>query len=334
MVIKMRNPNIRTDLALEMREHLQDGSDGEIPGVEITVEEDDALGIKVTWVSITDDRGAQSMGKPIGNYITLESSAMKDNDPEIHEEIAKILARKLGRLHKLNSEAVILVVGLGNRQVTPDALGPKVCEKLFVTRHMGDLVPEELKGRLRAVSAIAPGVMGITGIETAEIIKGVAEKVCPDLIIAIDALAARRTSRINATIQMSDAGVNPGAGMGNRRTPINYESMGIPVIAVGVPTVVDAATLVNDTMDAMLGAMASVAAESASTESVFVDMLSNLQESERYSLITEIMSGGNMFVTPKEVDAVIVRLSNIIANTLNIALHPGITQDDVNRYLN
>jgi len=229
--------NIRTDLALEMRECLYNETGEEISGVEITIEEDDELGITVTWVSITNEEGAAAMGKPIGNYITLESSSMKENDPDAHEEIAKILAQKLGRLHNLNKEAVILVVGLGNRHVTPDALGPQVCEKLLVTRHMGDDVPHDLKGRLRAVSALTPGVMGITGIETAEIVKGVAEKIKPDLIIAIDALAARQTSRINATVQMSDAGVNPGAGMGNRRTPINKESMGVPVIAVGVLTV-------------------------------------------------------------------------------------------------
>ena len=341
MVIKMKRrtkTEIRTDLALELRENLCDQSETtEIPGVEITMEEDEALGVTVTWVEITDENGAESMGKPIGNYITLESQSMKENDPEVHEEIAKILARKLGRLHNLNSEAVILVVGLGNRQVTPDALGPKVCEKILVTRHMdNDILPPELKGQLRAVSAIAPGVMGITGIETAEIVKGVAEKITPDLIIAIDALAARRTSRINATVQISDAGVNPGAGLGNRRTPINRQSMGVPVIAVGVPTVVDAATLVNDTMDKMLSAMAASMPENLGEEQqggAFYQMLAGLEDGERYGLIAEILSDSNMFVTPKEVDAVICRLANIIANTLNIALHPGVRQEDVNRYL-
>ncbi|MCL2198627.1 MAG: GPR endopeptidase [Defluviitaleaceae bacterium] len=317
--------NFRTDLALEMREN----QEGEIPGVEVTIEEDETQGITVTWVSIETAEGATTMQKPIGNYVTLEAPVMKENDPQIHEEIAKILAKKLGRLHKLEENSVILIVGLGNRNVTPDALGPQVCEKILVTRHLGDEVPHELKGKLRAVSALAPGVMGITGIETAEIIKGVSEKIKPDLIIAIDALAARKTSRINATIQISDAGVNPGAGLGNRRTPINRESMGVPVIALGVPTVVDAATLVNDTMEAMLTAMK----DHAPQEEAFLNMLGGLQEEERYHLITEILSNGNMFVTPKDVDAVITRLSNIIANTLNISLHPGITVEDVNRYL-
>jgi len=316
--------NFRTDLALEMHE----SQEGELSGVEITTEEDD--GITVTWVEITDETGATAMGKPIGNYITLESQAMKFGDTEAHEEIAKILAAKLGRLHNLNENATILVVGLGNRNVTPDSLGPRICDKILVTRHLGEDVPDELKGKLRAVSALAPGVMGITGIETAEIIRGVTEKISPDLVIAIDALAARSTARINATIQMSDAGVSPGAGLGNRRMAINSETMGVPVIAVGVPTVVDAATLVDDTMDKMLSEMA----QSLPQGNEFFAMLDAMQEGERYALIKEILMHDNMFVTPKDVDAVIYRLVNIIANALNIALHPGITTDDLNRYVN
>jgi len=323
------NKNIRTDLAIELRENICTGQDEEISGVEMLVEEDELFGVTVTWVKVTNEAGASAIGKPIGNYVTLESQCMKENDPEAHEEIVKILARKLGHLHKLPQDAVILVIGLGNRQVTPDALGPKVCEKLLVTRHLEGAVPLDIEGELRGVCALAPGVMGITGIETAEIVKGVTQRVKPDLIIAIDALAARRTSRINATIQISDTGINPGAGMGNKRVSINESTMGVPVIAIGVPTVVDAATLVNDAMDNMLGAIAEAAPEGGP----FYEMLANMQETDRYGLITEILSPGNMFVTPKEVDAVIVRLAKIIADTLNIALHPGITREDVNRYL-
>jgi len=314
---------------MEVRENLYDQTGQEIPGVEMTVEEDDTA--TVTWVEITNATGAEAMGKPVGNYITLESVAMKENDPETHEAITKILASKLGQLHDLPKDAVILVIGLGNRYVTPDALGPKVCDKLLVTRHLGDATPVDLHGKLRAVCAIAPGVMGITGIETAEIVKGIADRVKPNLIIAIDALAARRTSRINATIQISDTGINPGAGMGNKRTPINESSMGVPVIAIGVPTVVDAATLVNDTMDSMLTAMK----EAATEGQPFYEMLANMQDTDRYGLITEMLHpyAANMFVTPKEVDAVIARLAKIISDMLNIALHPGITQEDVGRYL-
>jgi len=317
--------NVRTDLALESRENLEMGE--ELSGVEVTVEEDENLGIIVTWVEIINKEGALSMGKPIGNYITLESSLMRENDPDSHEEIVKILARKLGQLHRLGENSTVLVVGLGNRYVTPDALGPQVCENLLVTRHLEQEVPPDLK--LRAVSALAPGVMGITGIETAEIIKGVVDRIKPDIVIAVDALAARKTSRINTTIQMSDAGVNPGAGLGNKRMPINKESMGVPVLAIGVPTVVDAVTLVNDTLDKMLGAML----DSISAGHPFFEMLNTMQDEERHNVIGDILSNNNMFVTPKEIDAVVTRLAKIIANTLNIALHPGITQDDVNRYL-
>jgi len=327
----MTKRNIHTDLALENKEHISECGQ-ELSGVEVTTEEDEELGITVTWVKITDETGAKSMGKPVGNYITIESAAMKENDTVAHEKIIKILAKKLGKLHNLQPDAVILIIGLGNWQVTPDALGPKVCDKILVTRHLGDDMPQDLMGRVRAISALSPGVMGLTGIETAEIVKGVAEKIQPDMIIAIDALAARRTSRINTTIQMSDAGINPGSGLGNKRAAINKATMGVPVIAVGVPTVVDAATLVNDTMERMLDEMA----ESAPDEQTFYDMLRGLQDTERYGLIKEILDPyeGNMFVTPKDVDAVIGRLANIIANGCNIALHPGITQEDVNRYLN
>ncbi|MDR1664910.1 MAG: GPR endopeptidase [Clostridiales bacterium] len=323
---------IRTDLALENREMLRDERESEdINGVEIDVEKDGKLGVTVTWVRITNEEGAAAMGKPVGNYITLESAALKGNDIETHEEIAKILARKLGNLHRLPKDGMILVVGLGNWKVTPDALGPKVCAKMLVTRHLGDQTPEAIKALVRPVSALSPGVMGITGIETGEIVKGVAEKIKPDLIIAIDALAARRASRINATVQISDGGVNPGSGVGNRRMALTRETLGVPVIAIGVPTVVDAATLVNDTMDHMIDAMKEVLPRGE----VFYEMLSEMREEERYGLIRELLDPyeENMFVTPKDVDSVINRLAGIIANALNIALHPGITTEDVNRYL-
>lgn len=322
--------NIRTDLALETREMLHEAgaSQDEISGVSVETEEKD--GITVTWVRILNEAGVSAMGRPVGNYITIESEAMKENDPEAHETIIQIMAQKLGQLHKLHKDAAVLAAGLGNWQVTPDALGPKVIEKLMVTRHMKELMSEDLQGQMRTVSAIAPGVMGLTGIETGEIIKGVAEKIAPDLIVAIDALAARRTNRINATIQMTDTGINPGAGLGNRRMGLNQDTMGVPVIAIGVPTVVDAATLVNDTMNHMLAEMA----KEADKGSAFYQMLHDLEDDEKYGLIKNVLDPytGNMFVTPKEVDAVIHRLANIIANAVNIALHPGVSQEDINRY--
>ena len=317
-VINMQN--FRTDLAMEVCEGISN-----IDGVEIRTQATEET--TLTWVEIRTQAGVETMGRPVGNYITLESQLMKENAPAAHETIVTMLAEKLGALHKLPSDATVLVIGLGNRYVTPDALGPKVCEKLLVTRHLNGEVPIELEGTLRGVAAIAPGVMGITGIETAEIARGIVDKINPDLVIAIDALAARKTSRINATIQIADVGVNPGAGMGNQRTPINQSTMGVPVIAIGVPTVVDAATLVNDTMGKMLQEIAEA--------NPFYNMLDTMEEGERYGLITEILDPytENMFVTPKEVDAVIERLAKIIADAINIAMHPGVSKEDMGLYI-
>lgn len=318
--------SVRTDLAVEACEML--GKDEDLDGVEVTNQEvEDML---ITHVKITNENGSKSMGKPIGNYITIESEKIKENDMLFHEKIIQELAKNIQSLVKIKKDSLILVVGLGNWNITPDALGPKVISKILVTRHLFNSLPEEIDSSVRPVAAISPGVMGITGIETGEIIKGIVEKLHPDLIIAVDALAARKSNRINSTIQMSDIGINPGAGVGNKRMALDKETLGVPVIAIGVPTVVDAATLVNDTMDMMIDQMI----ENLEKESQFYEMLKNLDKEEKYSLIVKILDPyeGNMFVTPKEVDAVIDRLSNIIANSINIAVHPGITTEDINRY--
>lgn len=325
--------SIRTDLAIEAREMITKENDNdEIDGIEVKIQEDKNSDITVTWVKITNENGVKSMGKPIGNYITIESDSMKLNDVETHEKIIDTLSQNLIKLMNLKKDSLVLVVGLGNWNVTPDALGPKVISKILVTRNITGSLPEQIDESVRPVSAISPGVMGITGIETGEIVKGISERIKPDIIIAIDALAARRSNRINATIQISDTGISPGAGVGNKRMSLDEKTIGVPVIAIGVPTVVDAATLVNDTMDMMLDAMISHSGENSG----FYDMLQNLDKEEKYGLITEILNPyvGNMFVTPKEVDAVIDRLSNIISNSINIAIHPGIDFNDINRYIN
>lgn len=322
--------SVRTDLAIEAREIAgAESEEDELEGVEVLTKEQENFSI--THVKILNEKGSKAMGKPIGNYITIESEKLKENDILCHEEIMQTVSKYIGSLSHLKRKATVLVVGLGNWNITPDALGPKVISKILVTRHLQGSLPEEIDDSVRSVAAISPGVMGITGIETGEIIKGVVEKVKPDLVIAIDALAARRFSRINATIQMSDTGVAPGAGMGNKRMVLNEETLGVPVLAIGVPTVVDAATLVNDTMDRMLEEMIAQTQEG----SEFYEMLKSMDTDEKYQLIVEILNPyvGNMFVTPKEVDAVVDRLANIIANSINIAVHPGITMDDINRYV-
>lgn len=321
------NFSVRTDLAIESREMIDEDDEG-LDGVEVI--NDEREDIHITHVKIVNEAGSEAMGKPIGNYITIEAPKMKENDVVCHEEIMQIVADNIAELSNLNEDSVILVVGLGNWNITPDALGPKVISKVLVTRHIVETLSEEIDNSVRAVAAVSPGVMGITGIESVEIIMGIVEKIKPDLVIAIDALAARKFNRINSTIQMSDTGVSPGAGIGNKRVTISKETLGVPVIAIGVPTVVDAATLINDTMDRMLEQMI----EHTEEGSDFYKMLHSLDSTEKYQLIIDILNPyvGNMFVTPKEVDAVVDRLANIIANSINIALHPGVTIEDINRY--
>lgn len=327
----MNNYSIRTDLAIEVTEMItKETNEDNIPGVELYI--DNIEEIEISWVKIKDEQGQEAMGKPIGNYVTIESEAMKENDVLTHEKIVNIFSKNLVKLCKLNEDSKILIVGLGNWNVTPDALGPKVISKVLVTRHIKDSLPKEIDEGVRPVSAISPGVMGITGIETAEIVKGVVDRLKPDIVIAIDALATRKTSRINATIQMSDTGIAPGGGMGNKRKMLNKETLGVPVIAIGVPTVVDAGTLVNDTIDLMIDSLV----DEIKGGKEFYKMLKDLDKEEKYNLINNILNPytGNLFVTPKEVDATIERLSKIIANAINIAMHPSIDFDDINRYIN
>lgn len=329
----MQEFSIKTDLAIEAAEMLtKETPDTELEGIKVTVKETEEKDISLTWVEILNEKGAKAMGRPIGNYVTLESEEMKVNDVEKHEKIINVLSKSLIELCDLRDNSTILVVGLGNWNVTPDALGPNVISKTIVTRHIKESLPEQIDESVRPVSAISPGVMGITGIETGEIIKGIVERTNPDIVIAIDALAARRASRINATIQMTDTGVSPGSGVGNKRMSLDKETLGVPVIAIGVPTVVDAATLVNDTMDCLIDTFLN----QAKTGNEFYKMLEELDKEEKYLLINEVLNPyvGNMFVTPKEVDSVIDRLTNIISNAINIALHPGVDITDINRFVN
>lgn len=323
--------SVRTDLAIEARELAQQNTQAadQLEGVDVETKEDPDYFL--THVRIHSEEGSRLMGKPKGDYITLESEKLKENDVECHEKIIKLLAENIRSLVNFGEDDCILVAGLGNWNITPDALGPKVVSKILVTRHLQGTLPEEIEKTVRPVAAVSPGVMGITGIETGEILKGIVDKLQPSLLIAIDALAARRSNRINAAIQMSDTGVAPGAGVGNKRMMLDKESLGIPVIAIGVPTVVDAATLVNDTMDRILGEMM----QQTEKGSAFYQTLQSLEQEEKYQMITDILGPytGNMFVTPKEVDAVVDRLANIIANAINIAIHPGVTMEDINKYV-
>ena len=323
----------RTDLAIEISNtlRLNQDKDYQIPGVQVDTQHIEEHDIIVTRVGIKDETGEKSMGKPKGDYITIECSHIKENDPKVHKEVIDLLAQAITSVlpKKEKKDMNVLVIGLGNRFATPDTLGPKVANKVLVTRHLNMKTPEAIDESVCHLSSLAPGVMGLTGIETAEIISGVAEKINPDCIIAIDALAARSAARINSTIQISNTGIAPGAGVGNARRQLNEETVGCPVIAIGVPTVVDTATLVTDALDQLIQNMLKQVEHSQ-----LYDMLKDLSEQEKYELIKETLYPqiGDLFVTPKEIDEVIEYLTNMIANGINIAVHPGITLEDINKY--
>lgn len=314
--------NIRTDLALEQKERFE-SDNVEIPGVVLEEYYDEKREITTTKVMIETENGAKMMGRPVGNYITLEAPDLAVPDEDYHREISIEISKILKELiPKEKEEYRALVVGLGNRLVTPDALGPKVVDHLVVTRHIVKEYGKYAMGSEKAhmVSAIIPGVMGQTGMETLEIVKGIVEETKPDFAIAIDALAARNTKRLNRTIQIADTGINPGSGVGNHRNGLTEETLGIPVIAIGVPTVVDAATIVNDTMENLLAALET----SEMLKGVGV-VLQGYNATEKYELIKELISPNlnGLFVTPKDIDDTIQRISYTISEALNILFANG-----------
>ena len=330
-----RNKNFfpRTDLAIEISDgiKLEQSEDYQIPGVEITEKKLENDQIHISRVRILNEEGQNQMGKPIGDYITIECLGIKKNEPSLHEKVIDLLSQAIASLlPKVPDRPLnVLVIGLGNRFATPDTLGPKVANQVFVTRHVAIKAPELIEDDVAHLSSFAPSVMGLTGIETAEIIRGVAENVKPDCIIAIDALAARHVSRINSTIQISDTGISPGAGVGNKRKELNEETIGCKVIAIGVPTVVDTATLVSDTLSELVQLMMKEAEHSP----VF-DLLNHVNPADHYALVQEALGEEikELFVTPKEIDEIIEYLASIIANGINIAVHPCMTLEDINRY--
>lgn len=291
---------IHTDLALETKEKFEEDN-VEIRGVEIQEDYDEEKDIRTTVVKIKTENGAKSMGRPQGVYITLEALNMSVPDEDYHREISRELSRHLKALLPKKEDMKVLVVGLGNRDITPDALGPDVVANLRITRHIINEYGAQGMGEehVHSVSGLAPGVMAQTGMETMEIIRGVIEETRPDIIVAIDALAARSLRRLNRTIQITDTGINPGSGVGNHRTGLNRETLGIKVIGIGVPTVVDGATIVHDAMSHLLDA---------------------LEEAEKKEFLEEMIAPSlhSMFVTPKDVDDTIKRLAYTISEGLNM----------------
>lgn len=292
---------VRTDLAVESKEKFEKDH-VEIKGVAIHEKYQEELDLRTTLVRIETDHGARVMEKPKGTYITMEAPNLVVPDEDYHREISRELAHHLKELLHLEKERSVLVVGLGNRDITPDALGPRVIQNLKITRHIVKEYGKAGMGeeKVHLVSSLVPGVMAQTGMETMEIIRGVIAETKPDVVIAIDALAARSMKRLNCTIQITDTGINPGSGVLNFRTGLNQESLGIPVIGIGVPTVVDAATIVHDAI---------------------AHLLESLEEAEMEEFLGELITPRlhSMFVTPKDVDETVKMLSYTISEGLNMA---------------
>jgi spore protease len=310
------------DLAVEAHDLLRGDTGHEIGGVRH--QQSRFAHGNVTTITILNEEGEKSMGRPKGTYVTLDSVELRHNNWEAHKNITKNFAEALKKMiadFSLTPSDPVLVVGLGNWNATPDALGPKVVNTMMVTRHMFQYAPEELTGGLRPVSILAPGVLGITGIETAEIIQGVVEKVGPKLVIAVDALAAGNVDRIASTIQLANTGISPGSGIGNQRKGINQQTMGVPVIAIGIPTVVNAIVIAFQLFGHLL--------ENNPT------LNQSLTDEEMEKAIHQVLGsfGTHLTVTPKEIDELISTTARVIASGLNQALHIAINPNDYAMYL-
>jgi len=296
----------RTDLALEAKELWAESAEKETKLEGVRARDSLREGYQVTTVDILDEQGASSLGKPVGSYVTVQLDALARREEDAFGRAARAIAAELNGLLKLPEEATCLVVGLGNRAITPDAIGPGVTDHTMVTRHLVEQVPEHF-GSFRPVAALAAGVLGTTGVESGELVKAVAEKIRPGCIIAVDALASRSMDRVCTTVQLANTGIVPGSGVGNHRAALNRETLGVPVIAVGVPTVVDAGTLAADI----------------------------LAEAGQEGLDPEALAGAGdgLMVTPRDIDQRVADLVKVIGYGINLALQPGLTIEDVDLFL-
>ena len=294
--------DFRTDMADErLRECEKEGKIEGISSENINVNDK----IKVTKVRVLNEQGKEKIGKEVGTYITIEIKEIEVINQEELEKASKILSGQIQELIKPYKS--ILVVGLGNIDTTVDSIGPKVIKDLKITRHLKKYAPDLVGKNAKELSGIAPGVLGTTGIETQEILKGIVEKVNPDVIIAIDALISRDISRLFKTIQISNTGITPGAGVGNTRKEISRKTMGVPVIAIGVPTLVEAATIVADSIELIANQFEEFA------------QLKNATKEDKYRLMKAVLepSKFNLTVTPKEVDDLVDNMKLIIAHGIN-----------------
>ena len=298
--------NIRTDLAVEAKELWRESASEQTQLSGVEASDKDLHGFQVTTVKILDENGERELGKPKGTYVTIELDSLIRREDEAFERGTSAVNAELRAMLHLEPGQTVLIVGLGNADITPDAVGPITANHVMVTRHLVEKLPEQF-GTMRPVTVLKTGVLGTTGIESSELIRAVAEKFRPDCIVAVDALASRKLSRVCRTIQLADTGIVPGSGVGNARAEISRATLGIPVVAVGVPTVVDATTLTTDL------------AEQAGVTDL------RREDLDRF--------GGSMIVTPKEIDTQVRDISKLLGYGINLALHDGFQVDDINMFL-
>ncbi|WP_018923699.1 GPR endopeptidase [Salsuginibacillus kocurii] len=357
---------IRTDLAVEAKDMVEadpENTEDQPKNQGVAVEHEDVDGIDLVHVTI-DPEAEERMGKKAGHYVTFEAQGIRDKNTELQRKLIRTFSGTIADYFEkkgIQPDHSCLIIGLGNRDVTPDALGPKTVEEIMVTRHLFKEAPEHVEEGYRPVSAMAPGVMGVTGMETSDIIEALVERARPDFVIAIDALASRSLERVNATIQVSDAGIHPGAGVQNERKQVNEETLGVPVIAIGIPTVVDAVSITSDTIDFLIKHIGKEMSEGdapgrnlapagltfgekpelseehipqAENRQAVLGLVGGLDEEEKRQLIREVLGplGHNLMVTPKEVDTFMSDMAHVLAQGLNAALHEAVTPESAGAY--
>ncbi|GAA0353862.1 GPR endopeptidase [Bacillus horti] len=365
--IDLSKYQVRTDLAVEAHQIAEEEEGQGIPGVRLEELEQDH--IYVTKVYVDTEEGAKKIGKNVGKYLTIEAQPLRKKDTEFQNKVTTLFAQQFHAFLEevgIKPDDSVLIIGLGNWNVTPDALGPIVVENIMVTSHLFELAPENVEEGFRRVSALSPGVLGITGIETSQVVEGVISQIQPDFVIAIDALASSSLERVNTTIQISDTGISPGSGIGNKRKALSKEVLGVPVIAIGVPTVVDAVSIVSNSIDFVLGHMGKEMKDQQENTNArralapggmgfnlgqpkrfnpdhipaeeerrtLLGLVGTLEEHEKRRLIHEVLQplGHQLIVTPKEIDTFIEDIGNIVANGLNAALHEKIDMSNVSAY--
>ncbi len=308
--------DFRTDMAVERRDLYRKANkiENEIDGVEC--EEEELEDIRITRVAVTNETGEEALQKPIWNYITIDVKKIHNIETEKEDKIVEVISKELANIvdKHIKKEEEIMIVGLGNLYSTPDSLGSRVVNEVEITRHIKLYLPQYIDENTRAISAISPGVLGTTGIESAEIIRGIVDKIKPKMIVAIDSLCSKSVSRINKSVQISDTGIVPGGGVGNARDELSEKTLGIPVVAIGVPTVVEMASITNDCLDLFI--------EDLQKKAESNDALNKLKDEDNYEKIKEalIPNDYNFIVTPKEIDDLIDSMKDIIARGINEAL--------------